>query len=39
MIEAGDGSVAVDGTFARRLARERSRLSTVLARRLVENPK
>jgi vacuolar-type H+-ATPase subunit E/Vma4 len=39
MIEAGDGSVAVDGTFARRLARERPRLSTVLARRLVEHPK
>jgi vacuolar-type H+-ATPase subunit E/Vma4 len=39
MIEAGDGSVVVDGTFARRLARERPRLSTVLARRLLENPK
>jgi vacuolar-type H+-ATPase subunit E/Vma4 len=39
MIEAGDRSVKVDGTFARRMARERSRLSTVLAHRLVENPK
>lgn len=38
MIEAGDGSVAVDGTLARRLARERPRLSTVLAHRLLENP-
>jgi vacuolar-type H+-ATPase subunit E/Vma4 len=39
LIEASDGTVAVDGTFARRLARERPRLSTVLARRLLENPK
>jgi vacuolar-type H+-ATPase subunit E/Vma4 len=39
MIEAGDGSVAVDGTLARRLARERPRLSTVIAARLLESPR
>jgi vacuolar-type H+-ATPase subunit E/Vma4 len=38
VIEAGDGSVSVDGTFARRLARERANLSTVVARRLLELP-
>jgi len=36
IIEAGDGSVRVDATFARRLARERPRLSTVVAHRLTE---
>ena len=39
LVESGDGALVVDGTFARRLARERPRLSTVLARRLVENSK
>lgn len=38
MIEAGDGSVAVDGTLTRRLARERPRLAAVLAGRLLEAP-
>lgn len=38
MIEAGDGSVFVDGTLARRLARERPRLSALLAGRLLERP-
>jgi vacuolar-type H+-ATPase subunit E/Vma4 len=38
MIEAGDGSVVVDGTLARRLARERPRLSAILAGRLLEHP-
>lgn len=38
MLEAGDGSVVVDGTLARRLARERPRLSAILAGRLLEHP-
>jgi vacuolar-type H+-ATPase subunit E/Vma4 len=37
MLEAGDGSVVVDGTLARRLARERPRLSAILAGRLLEH--
>ena len=39
IVETGDGALKVDGTFSRRLARERPRLSTVLARRLLEDPK
>jgi vacuolar-type H+-ATPase subunit E/Vma4 len=35
-IEAADGSFTADGTFARRMARERSRLSAILANRLAE---
>jgi vacuolar-type H+-ATPase subunit E/Vma4 len=38
ILEAGDGSVVVDGTLARRLARERPRLSAILAGRLLEHP-
>lgn len=38
VIEAADGSMVVDATFARRLARERPRLSPVIARRLLEGP-
>jgi vacuolar-type H+-ATPase subunit E/Vma4 len=36
IVESGDGRVAVDATFARRLQRDRPRLSTVLARHLAE---
>lgn len=35
-IESADGSMMVDGTFPRRLARERARLAAALARRLLE---